>query len=167
VILGTAVEKKEEREVGMAEERMKGGLGARIETADVNELKRQLDQTRNKNKQLKIATIGLLVMAAITCYWLWNYFVLSYATIDNVAITQKGSDPGAVIFTFTVTKSGFLKYGYAGAVLEERVTAGDKKQFSWKWSVPPAAREFAAFVRCRWMIFPSWHTKTFPIVTAR
>jgi hypothetical protein len=151
------------KEAGVETVGSKDAAHGGLQVGDVSALRRQLEAISEKNKKLRMATIALAVLVLVLLGWLWNYFVLSYAVIENVELKQHTTDKRRAEFHFTVTSSGYLKYGYDDAVLEEKLPAGMNKQFSWQWGAGPAAKEFTVYVRSRWSVLPTWQTKTFQL----
>src|SRR5208283_3807858 len=93
--------------VGLSE-----GHGNRLEAADFGSLSRQLDLGRKKNRFLKKIGLAIIVLLALLAYWFHDYFVGSYAELDNVSITQDASKPRTVLYSFDVKKGGYVTLGY-------------------------------------------------------
>jgi hypothetical protein len=71
------------------------GHGNGLEALDFGSLSRQLDLHRKKNRFLKKIGLAIIVLLALLAYWFHDYFVGSYAMLENVSITQDASKPRA------------------------------------------------------------------------
>jgi hypothetical protein len=145
----------------MAGEGARRGYGNGLQAGDVSDLSHQLEQIKKKNRLFKKVNFGLAAIVVALISFSFYYFVWSYAVIDEVKITQDSKDPSAVWFDFNVTSGGFLRYGHGQSSSGEPVEKGDKRHF--RYQRDAYGKDFTVFVRSRWLIFPSWTTKTFSV----
>ena len=141
------------------------GHGKGLEAVDFGSLSRQLDLHRKKNRFLKKIGLAIIVLLALLAYWFHDYFVGSYAVLDNVSVKQDASKPKTVWYSFDVKKGGYVALGY-----EETLWTGKFKSGSHYRSESAVSsystrmkQNFTVFVRSRSGMFPSWHTKQFSI----
>lgn len=135
------------------------GLGS----ADVSQLRNQLEKVRKQNSMLRIGVIGLFALVLLIGYLIFYWHVGRYAVIDDLQITQDATTRKKVYFRWHVKEGGLIRRGYEGATAEDVVIAGKKDSYEWGWFVAPSQKEFTVYLRSRSGIFPTWTTKVFSL----
>jgi len=147
----------------MTEDKLERGFGGGLQAIDFSDVARQIEQAKKRNRILKQSMAALIVFAVVMAGLLYNYFVLRFAIIEDLKITQDTSEPKKIHYQFKAKTGGIVEAGYEKAIMEDIVTAGRNHTFYWSWTVHPSKREFTFYLRSRGGILPTTETRSFSV----
>jgi len=147
----------------MTETKLGSRFGGGLQAIDFSDLASQIEKAKKRNRILKQSMAGLVVLALVMAWLLYNYFVLRYAIIEDLKILQDTSEPKKIYYKFKTKTAGIVQAGYEKAICEDIVSAGINQSFHWNWTVQPSKREFTFHLRSRGGILPTTETKTFSV----
>ena len=120
-------------------------------------LEKELKATKDKLKKSKITSIISIIVLLLLSFWVYNYFVLSYAELDDISITRDG-DSNNLTFSFKVKTDGKVVFYNGITELTDYKKSGEDISFEWSWR---QLDNTEVGVKYRWLIFPKTYEKVF------